>query len=143
MVVFGYPACEREACDHVTCAAALASLVAYGRVVVPDRTTIAVLAPTAPPGDSVFGQWLRDFAEGLGLSAFTVVAPYGLAPELYAFASRNPGQVQRIVLIGAPSIGEGTPGLLRSPGEYDVVVVEDWAGVPAAIAMGGSHSHRG
>jgi hypothetical protein len=71
------------------------------RVIVPESTTIAALAP-GPSGERPFTQWLSGFLEGLGVMETTIVAPVTLVPELRAIARTQPGVIRRVVLSGVP-----------------------------------------
>lgn len=99
IVVLGHPACTHELCDESDCLASIAPLVGGGRVLVPERTTTAALAPSMR-GESWFLPWFRGFLEGVGLTNVWVVAPAAYATELRALRSANAEQIARIVLVG-------------------------------------------
>jgi pimeloyl-ACP methyl ester carboxylesterase len=92
----------------------LAPLVTRARLIVPDRTTIAALAPECVASESAFASWLSGFLQGLGLDRPHVVAPARFGPELERYARTRPDELGRVAVIDGPAITrEAVAGLLH------------------------------
>jgi hypothetical protein len=81
----------------------LQPLVDCCRVIVPDHASIAVLAPASGCASTPFTGWLRGFLEGLGIHGTRVVAAAALDTALASFLAEHPGEIDRVLIIGANS----------------------------------------
>lgn len=85
----------------------LLPLVACCRVILPDHASITALAPSSGLDSVPFSAWFRGFLEGLGIEGTGVVAPAGLDAALTRFLVTHPGEVGRLLIVGA-STGAST-----------------------------------
>lgn len=99
--------------------ALLAPLAARFRVIAP--TT----ADSHAVSDERFSTWLRDFLDGLGVSAAGVVAEAGLGAAAFRFAAAEPARVLALALLGAaaPELAAAVPVLALPDGAADLGAV--------------------
>jgi hypothetical protein len=123
VVVLGY-----EFDDEDRLPEPLGPLAGRFRVIVPDPAGIEALAPATSPEPASFPGWLRGFLEGLGIEGARVVAEAGLDAALARFVALNPGQIDRLLIIGDTSPASSEPPPV-SPGDMAV-----WRATPKATA---------
>ena len=91
------------------------------RVIVPDGTSVAALAPAPTEGESTFVRWLHDFLQGLGLERPAVVAASAFRDELERYRRVHPEELGPAVIVGPEGTSsEGVADLLRAEGRPEL-----------------------
>jgi hypothetical protein len=79
----------------------LAPLAACCRVIVPEHASITALVACHGADRVPFSVWFRGFLEGLGIENARVMATAGLDAALMQFLATNPGEIDRLLIVGA------------------------------------------
>jgi hypothetical protein len=79
----------------------LAPLAARCRVIVPEHASITALVGRPGADGMPFSAWFHGFLEGLGIEGARVVAGTGLDTALTQFVAAHPGDVDRLLIVGA------------------------------------------
>jgi hypothetical protein len=79
----------------------LGSLTACCRVIVPEHASITALVACHSADRMPFSAWFRGFLEGLGIEGARVVAAAGLDTALTQFMDAHPGEIDRLLIVGA------------------------------------------
>jgi hypothetical protein len=79
----------------------LVPLIARCRVIVPEHASIGALLLPSGARATPFSSWFHGFLEGLGIVGVRVVAAAGFEPVLGRYAAAHPGELERLVLVGA------------------------------------------
>jgi hypothetical protein len=94
----------------------LAPLVARCCVIVPEYVSISALDACHGEGRAPFSAWFRGFLEGLGIEGAVVVAAAGLDAALAQFVAANPGEIDRLIIVGAVADASAAPPALVHAG---------------------------
>jgi hypothetical protein len=126
--------------DEALAVTFLRALADHFRVIAPELPPDRVTARIREQARPETGMWLTGFVDGLGLRRFSVLADCCWWAELGGLALREPGRIDRVVLLltgacdrlpsesaipGGPSVGTPPSLLVRIDGTRDLLLLPE------------------